>query len=279
MGGEGNSSTANGRRYAVAALRSCVIVGAFVPSSHDWSDGTLTPIFFAACSGEKPAVVRAQVRTSGLIGMRSDGIVLTQRVPTGIPVRWQRMAAFIVARSRALGVYCALMDGWQFAASVIGSLAGPVAIVVLAVVFRAPLRRMVSGDVRRWKAGPSGLEVEFSEPLAATIAGAKEILGEATAELNRRITDLETAIDARGGNADVQDELRQLRNKVRAGNAALESLENTLDHIARLPPGVRGTVTWAAVAGRRPTVTFELVRPKPTGEDPKPGGNAQPPVR
>src|SRR5438105_2158897 len=62
------------------------------------------------------------------------------------------------------------MTGWQFAASVISSLAWPVAVVVLAIVFRAPLRRLVSGDVRRWKAGPSGLEVEFSEPLDEHLA-------------------------------------------------------------------------------------------------------------
>jgi hypothetical protein len=55
------------------------------------------------------------------------------------------------------------MNGWQFAASVIGSLAWPVAIVALALLFRGSLRRLLSGDVKLLKAGPSGLEVQFSD--------------------------------------------------------------------------------------------------------------------
>lgn len=55
------------------------------------------------------------------------------------------------------------MNGWQFAASVIGSLAWPVAIVALALLFRGSLRRLLSGDVKLFKAGPSGLEVQFRD--------------------------------------------------------------------------------------------------------------------
>src|SRR5260370_22563004 len=59
------------------------------------------------------------------------------------------------------------MNGWQFGASVIGSLAWPTAVVLLAVVFRRSVGQLLTGDVKRWKAGPSGLEVEFQESLPA----------------------------------------------------------------------------------------------------------------
>ena len=163
-----------------------------------------------------------------------------------------------------------LMNGWQFAASVIGSLAWPAAVVGLAVLFRVAIRRLLSGDVKRWKAGPSGLEIEFAEPLQDHVAGTRQILEVATADLGQRIAKLEDQLTAPNANTDaLKDELRMLRGKLRATNQALASLEDTLDHMAKLPPGVRGTVTFAGVAGRRPTVTFEVVRPDATGDAPK----------
>jgi hypothetical protein len=69
------------------------------------------------------------------------------------------------------------MGEWQqFAASLVGSLAWPAAVLVLAWMFRGPLARLLSGDIKRWKAGPSGLEVEYWD---ASLAEAKvEITGE-----------------------------------------------------------------------------------------------------
>ncbi len=57
------------------------------------------------------------------------------------------------------------MNGLQFVASLIGSLAWPALVLALVLVFRASLRNLLAGDglVKRWKAGPSGLEVEFKE--------------------------------------------------------------------------------------------------------------------
>jgi len=55
------------------------------------------------------------------------------------------------------------MNGLQFIASLIGSLAWPALVLALVLVFRASLRTLLAGDVKRWKAGPSGLEVEFKE--------------------------------------------------------------------------------------------------------------------
>ena len=55
------------------------------------------------------------------------------------------------------------MNGLQFVASLIGSLAWPALVLVLVLVFRASLSTLLAGDVKRWKAGPAGLEVEFQE--------------------------------------------------------------------------------------------------------------------
>ncbi len=49
----------------------------------------------------------------------------------------------------------------EFVASLVGSLAWPVAVVVLLVVFRPVLAELAAGGVKRWKAGPSGVEVEY----------------------------------------------------------------------------------------------------------------------
>jgi hypothetical protein len=49
----------------------------------------------------------------------------------------------------------------EFVASLVASLAGPVAVVVLVVVFRPVLAQLAAGGVRRWKAGPAGVEVEY----------------------------------------------------------------------------------------------------------------------
>jgi len=51
----------------------------------------------------------------------------------------------------------------EFVASVVGSLAWPVTLVVIVVVARAPLVNALSAPVKRWKAGPSGVEVEYWE--------------------------------------------------------------------------------------------------------------------
>lgn len=53
------------------------------------------------------------------------------------------------------------MDWMEFVASLVGSLAWPVAVVALLIVFRPVLSELASGGVKRWKAGPSGVEVEY----------------------------------------------------------------------------------------------------------------------
>ncbi|MGH9226848.1 MAG: hypothetical protein ACRD2W_24375 [Acidimicrobiales bacterium] len=55
------------------------------------------------------------------------------------------------------------MSWLEFVASVVGSLAWPVTLAVVVVVLRAPLVGALSAPVKRWKAGPSGVEVEYWE--------------------------------------------------------------------------------------------------------------------
>ncbi len=55
------------------------------------------------------------------------------------------------------------MEWMDFVAALVDSLAWPVAVVVLLVVFKPVVLQLVTGGVRRWKAGPSGLEVEYWE--------------------------------------------------------------------------------------------------------------------
>ena len=51
------------------------------------------------------------------------------------------------------------MDVLEFVSSLVGSLAWPVAVVVLVWVLRPELKHLAAGGVRRWKAGP--VEIEY----------------------------------------------------------------------------------------------------------------------
>lgn len=60
------------------------------------------------------------------------------------------------------------MRDWQeFIAFLIGSLAWPMAVLAMAWMFRSSLGRLLSGDIKRWKAGPAGVEVEYWEKAIA----------------------------------------------------------------------------------------------------------------
>lgn len=68
------------------------------------------------------------------------------------------------------------MSDWQeFIASLISSLAWPTAVLVLAWMFRSSLDRLLSGDIKRWKAGAAGVEIEYWD---RTIAEAREELAQ-----------------------------------------------------------------------------------------------------
>lgn len=55
------------------------------------------------------------------------------------------------------------MERLDFVAALVESLAWPVAVVTAAWILRSPLARALSGPVKRWKAGPSGVEIEYWE--------------------------------------------------------------------------------------------------------------------
>ncbi len=55
------------------------------------------------------------------------------------------------------------MSSLQFLASLVGSLAWPVVVLVIVVLFRSTIRSVLTGQVKRWRAGLSGVEVEYWE--------------------------------------------------------------------------------------------------------------------
>jgi hypothetical protein len=59
------------------------------------------------------------------------------------------------------------MGALQFISSVIDSLAWPVAVLIAAWLLRQPLTNLAAGRVRRFHAGPSGLEIEFWDEQAS----------------------------------------------------------------------------------------------------------------
>lgn len=60
------------------------------------------------------------------------------------------------------------MDWREFIASLVDSLAWPVAVTVVAALFRRQIAGLLEGPVKRWKAGP--VEVEFWERTAVEVA-------------------------------------------------------------------------------------------------------------
>lgn len=72
------------------------------------------------------------------------------------------------------------MDWLEFVASLVQSLAWPTAVVIVVLILRAPLARALSGPVKRWKAGPSGVEIEYWEQ---TLEAARAELAQATPEV------------------------------------------------------------------------------------------------
>lgn len=55
------------------------------------------------------------------------------------------------------------MNVLEFISSLIASLAWPIAILIVIWVLKGPISKLFSSDVRRVKAGPSGVELEFWE--------------------------------------------------------------------------------------------------------------------
>jgi len=67
------------------------------------------------------------------------------------------------------------MGSLQFIASLVSSLAWPLAVVVLAIIFRAQIRQLTSRPLRRFKAGP--VEMDFDLELARAEVFVKQPAG------------------------------------------------------------------------------------------------------
>jgi hypothetical protein len=65
------------------------------------------------------------------------------------------------------------VDTKQFIASLVSSLAWPTAAVLITLVFREQLAKLLSAPLKRLKAGPSGIELEFDLELERAVTKAE----------------------------------------------------------------------------------------------------------
>lgn len=66
------------------------------------------------------------------------------------------------------------MSALDFVASLVSSLAWPATAIVLVVILRKPIAGALSGDVKRWRAGPAGVEFEYWERKSVKVREALE---------------------------------------------------------------------------------------------------------
>lgn len=129
------------------------------------------------------------------------------------------------------------MSDWQeFIASLIGSLAWPTAVLLLAWMFRSSLGRLLSGDIKRWKAGPAGVEVEYWEQ---AIAEARQELAQ-----DRALIPSEVAA-AEKGHREFRDEMTEL--------AAISPRSAVMESFRRVELQLRSMLELAGVEQARPT--------------------------
>lgn len=129
------------------------------------------------------------------------------------------------------------MSDWQqFIASLIGSLAWPTAVLVLAWMFRSSLGRLLSGDIKRWKAGPAGVEVEYWEK---AIAEARQELAQ-----DRALTPGEVAAPEEGPR-EFRDEMTEL--------AAISPRSAVMESFRRVELQLRSMLELGGVEQVRPT--------------------------
>lgn len=116
------------------------------------------------------------------------------------------------------------MSNWQeFIASLVGALAWPTTVLVMAWMFRSSLGRLLSGDIKRWKAGPAGVEVEYWE---RAIAEARLELAQdralapaevaAAEELPREFRDEMTELAAISPRSAVMESFRRVELQLRS---------------------------------------------------------------
>lgn len=129
------------------------------------------------------------------------------------------------------------MRDWQeFIASLIGSLAWPTAVLVMAWMFRASLGRLLSGDIKRWKAGPAGVEVEYWEK---AIAEARQELAQDRASAPAEVAAAEV------GPREFRHEMTEL--------AAISPRSAVMESFRRVELQLRSLLELAGVEQVRPT--------------------------
>ncbi len=129
------------------------------------------------------------------------------------------------------------MSDWQeFIASLVGSLAWPAVVLVLALMFRTSLARLLLGDVKRWKAGPTGVEVEYWEN---AIAEAREELAQDQAAAPAEVATAEE------GPREFRDEMIEL--------AAISPRSAVMESFLRVELQLRSMLETAGIAQTRPT--------------------------
>lgn len=67
------------------------------------------------------------------------------------------------------------MDWREFISSIISSIAWPIAVVALAFILRHRIEALLNGPLRRVKAGPGGVELEYWDRVAADIPSSTEL--------------------------------------------------------------------------------------------------------
>ena len=129
------------------------------------------------------------------------------------------------------------MSDWQeFIASLIGSLAWPTAVLVMAWMFRSSLGRLLSGDIKRWKAGPAGVEVEYWEK---AIAEARQELAQDRASAPAEVAAAEE------GPREFRDEMTEL--------AAISPRSAVMESFRRVELQLRSMLEFVGVEQVRPT--------------------------
>lgn len=140
------------------------------------------------------------------------------------------------------------MSRLEFVASIVRSLAWPGALLLVALLFRAAIRNALTGDIKRWRAGPTGVEVEYWEQ--TVVEARRQLPPEAE----------QHAVSAEEGS--LSDELAQLANA--APHIAVEEASTRVaQELRRLNHGVEpadklsqlGLVQLAITAHRHGRIT------------------------
>lgn len=157
------------------------------------------------------------------------------------------------------------MSALEFVASLVSSLAWPVAVLVIAVIFRAQIRQVMSRPLRRLRAGPvemefdrllSEVEVAVQRPVSATPAEEPTKPGHpAVAELEELVTTSPVAaiLDA---HALIE---RELRGAVVEADPSVNVSRMTMGQLLRVATDKQILTPEAARAVRDLTVMRNLV--------------------